>query len=215
MTALAHGYAIPQMDHEVEPRQLTYPIASGAKIYLGAMVGLNGSGFLVPMTATTGLICVGIADYENNVAPNGVLDNTGGGNGAFLVTVKRGVFLVNNYSPTDPVVVTDTLQVVYALDDNTVRHTGAGMSPAGYCIQVTDGTTPGDENFGAGVWVQLGIGVSGLQGPQGATGDPGGATGATGPQGTTGPTGATGATGGNGATGATGAAGATGATGTT
>ena len=198
MTALQHAYMIPRMEESVEPKFLTYPIASGAKIYLGALVGLNGTGFLVPMTSTTGLICVGVADYENNSAPNGLLDNTSGGDGAFLVSVRRGVFFFNN--DTDAVLVTDTLQVCYAKDDNTVCHTGTSKSAAGYVIQVVDGTGQGDENFGAGCWVQVGVGISGLMGPQGATGNPGGATGATGVTGATGHTGATGPTGPTGGT---------------
>ena len=145
MTALQHAYMIPRMEESVEPKFLTFPIASGAKIYLGAMVGLNSTGFLVPMSSTTGLICVGIADYENNSAPNGVLDNTGGGDNAFNVTVRRGVFFVKN--DTDAVLVTDTLHVCYAKDDNTVCHTGTSKSVAGYVIQVVDGTAAGDDRL--------------------------------------------------------------------
>lgn len=191
--ALTQGRKVPQLDTVVEPGKLAYPIAAGEKIYVGALVGVNASGFLVNMTGTTGLKCVGTAWHEQGVAPGYAFDNTNGGNAAFMVQVKRGIQFFANRG-ADPVVPADYWAPCYAYDNATVCHTASGLSAAGYVVMVTDGTNPGDLN-GPGVWVQVGVGISGLQGIQGATGSAGGATGPAGATGATGPVGPTGATG--------------------
>lgn len=165
---LTQGRKVPQLDTVVEPGKLAYPIAAGEKIYVGALVGVNSSGYLVNMTATTGLVCVGTAWHEQGSVPGFAFDNTDGGNAAFMVNVKRGIQFFANRG-ADPVVAADYWKPCYAYDNQTVAHTSTGLSPAGYVVMVTDGTNPGD-TCGAGVWVQVGVGISGIQGAAGATG---------------------------------------------
>jgi len=157
--ALTQGRKTPCLPaSEMTRDMIPYPVAAGVVIYVGGMVGINSSGYLEPMSGKTGLKCVGVAWVEHGFAPltDGKFDNTNGANGAFSLNVRRGVQFFANLG-SDPVVITDTLGLCYASDDYTVQHTLGTNSPAGIVMRVTDGTTPGDENYGPGVWVDVGV----------------------------------------------------------
>jgi hypothetical protein len=152
---MTKGRTTPEFNNSKSLKMLAWPIAASTKLYPGQLVGLNSTGFLVAMSATTGLICVGVAWYEHDAILTPSFDNSTGGDGAFYVTVRRGVQFFHN-STGDAVVVGDTLGVCYAEDDMTVCHTGTSKSATGIVIKLTDGTQPGDQ-YGAGVWVDVGV----------------------------------------------------------
>ena len=116
-------------------QQQSYPVEASTHIYKGSLVGLDASGYLVPMSATTGLICVGRARKE--------ADNSTGAAGAIICPTEEGVFQWGGSGFT----VTSVGALVYALDDNNVTLTATGHSIAGVCMGF-------DAN---GVWVYSGI----------------------------------------------------------
>jgi len=61
MTALTTGRDTPGFPGYAFGPMMNYQLNPGSVIYTGGLVGLNSSGLLVPMTATTGLKCVGAA----------------------------------------------------------------------------------------------------------------------------------------------------------
>ena len=72
---------------------IPFLVSAGAKIYGGTMVAINATGFAVPAdagTETDSLAVIGVSD--------GLVDNTGGADGAATVLVHRGAgfFLANS-----------------------------------------------------------------------------------------------------------------------
>ncbi len=156
------------------------PVATGAVLYIGALVALNAAGFLVRAATATTLKVAGILGDQPFQVPGPSISNLGA-DGAKTAEVQMGVTaLLNNYD-SDPVGQDDVLNDCYMIDDETVAATSGGStrSKAGRVIEVTD----------QGVWVAIGVpgvNVTGSAGTQGATGSQG-------PQGPQGPQGATGA----------------------
>ena len=132
---------------------ITVPVASNVKIFAGAIVAANATGFATKGAAATTLTYLGRADE--------FVDNTGGADGAKTIMVRRKkAFKWKN--STDAVVQADLGKVCYIEDDQTVCHTASGKSVAGTVVGVeTDG-----------VWVDV-IGSQGVQGIQGIQGEPG------------------------------------------
>ena len=117
---------------------LAFPVAAGAKIFGGAMVVINATGFAAPGSTSLTVKYVGRA--EDNV------DNSTGVDGAKTVSVRRKkVFKWANLAG-DPVAQVDVGNQVYIVDDFTVAKTnGAGTrSVAGKLL----GIDPD------GVWVE-------------------------------------------------------------
>ena len=77
MTALSADRNTPQQDGNKQG----YPVAAGAVIYTGALVGINAGGYAVPMSLATGLACVGVAEFQ--------CSNVGGAAGALTVIAQR------------------------------------------------------------------------------------------------------------------------------
>jgi hypothetical protein len=117
---------------------LVLPVAANAKIYAGALVVVNASGYAAPGSTATGLKAAGRAEEQ--------IDNTGGANGAKNVTVRRGVFKFKN-AAADPVGTAHVLGDCYIVDDETVAATdGTGTrSKAGKVLAVD----------ADGVWVEI------------------------------------------------------------
>ena len=156
--ALTNGRKTPCLPRSEQSNDLiAYPIAASTTLYAGGLVGVNAAGYLVPMGPAS-LKCVGVAWIENGQRPptNGKFDNSAGANGAFMVTVRKGVQFFANLG-SDPVVVGDMQSICYAYDDYTVQHTSGTNSIAGVVVRVVDGTLPGDELYGPGVWVDVGL----------------------------------------------------------
>lgn len=127
-------------DRNTQKRVLTrfgkVPVDGGSHIFAGSLVGLNATGYLVPMTATTSLRCLGMA-LEN-------VDNTDGADGDLLCDVEPGIFKWANGSGADEIAFDDIESVCYALNDNSVAIVGTARSVAGRVIGVESD----------GVWVR-------------------------------------------------------------
>ncbi|MDH4122381.1 MAG: hypothetical protein OEV94_11830 [Deltaproteobacteria bacterium] len=117
---------------------LSLPVAANAKIYQGALVAVNATGFAVPGSTATTLKAVGRANAQ--------ADNTGGADGAVSAKVSRGVFKFSN-SGADPIGQANVGGTAYIVDDQTVAATnGAGTrSAAGKIIDIESD----------GVWVEI------------------------------------------------------------
>lgn len=91
------------------------PVAAGAKIFAGALVALNATGYAVPGSTATTLKGFGRAEET--------VDNTGGSAGAVSVNVKKGVFHFTNSTSTDEITIAETKTDCYIVDDQTVAKT--------------------------------------------------------------------------------------------
>jgi len=105
---------------------IALPVKANAVIRQGALVMVSG-GYAEEAGPGTGKIALGVAQET--------VDNTGGGDGAKQVLVRRGVFRLEN-DPADPVGPTELGKDVYATGPNTVGKTGTGRSKAGRALQV-------------------------------------------------------------------------------
>jgi hypothetical protein len=112
------------------------PVAANAVIHKGAQVAKNSGGFLVPFTATTGLVACGRAEER--------VDNTGGANGDVRCKVLSGVFRWDNSAGADEIDHGDIGATAYAVDDHTVAIVSTGRSAAGTIYDVD----------ALGVWVK-------------------------------------------------------------
>lgn len=101
--------------YEVGNTERIPPVKGSTKIYRGAMVAVNSSGVAVPVTAATGLVCLGVADVQ--------ADNSGGSDGDIKVRVKPGIFPMKNSAGADELDWGDVGAVVYGVDDETVAKT--------------------------------------------------------------------------------------------
>lgn len=109
--ALTSDRDTPRKESELR----SFPVAASTKIFAGALVALNASGFLVPGATATTLKAVGRA--EENV------DNSAGGAGAKSATVRRGTFRFGNSADTDAIARADINGTAYIVDDETVAKT--------------------------------------------------------------------------------------------
>lgn len=85
------------------------PVAAGARIYAGAMVSVDSSGYIVPASDSSSEIFIGVAKYE--------ADNSSGANGD--VTCEgylKGVFQMNASGLTQA----DLVKEAFIVDDNTI-----------------------------------------------------------------------------------------------
>ncbi len=186
MTQLATARLTPlQLNPQFQNRN-SEPMGTGAVLYLGALVCLNATGFLVRGAIATTLKAVGVVAPQPFEVPSDNITNSGADGAKQCQIYYKPVAKFNN-DANDPVLVADKELACYITDDNTVSRTSAGStkSPAGKVVQVDDSTSP----TGAGVWVSVGelpYNAAGSAGPQGATGTQG-------PQGPQGAQGATGA----------------------
>lgn len=112
---------------------LSLPMAA-AKIYAGAIVAVNSSGYATKGQAATGMTYIGRAE--------GQVDNSAGSNGDKSVLVRRGKDFKWKNSATSAITQADLGKVCYIEDDETVSKTDqAGtLSAAGTITGVeTDG----------------------------------------------------------------------------
>lgn len=127
------------------PRRLgehySHGVATNVKIYAGAIVMLNATGYATPGATATGQICVGRAGEQ--------VDNTGGADNAVSVTVTTGVFKFKNSAAGDLIGIANIGDDCYIVDDETVAATNgtATRSVAGKVVGVDSD----------GVWVRMGL----------------------------------------------------------
>ncbi len=124
-----------------EGQLLSVGVAAAIKIYGGAIVMKNATGYATKGATATGQICLGRAED--------LADNTGGANGAINVSVRAGVFKWANSSAGDLITIADVGNTCYIVDDQTVAKTDgtATRSAAGKIVGVDSD----------GVWVRAGI----------------------------------------------------------
>jgi hypothetical protein len=117
---------------------ISHPVAASKKIYAGALVVLNASGYAEPGKTDATLIAAGRAESQ--------VDNSAGINGAATILVRRGIFRFNNFA-TDAVTRTEVNKSCYIVDDATVAKTSATntRSIAGKVVDLDS----------SGVWVEL------------------------------------------------------------
>lgn len=140
MSALDAARDTKQFDDQPLPRNYSALVAAGAVINQGALVALDG-GYLVPVTAATGLVALGRARES--------VDNTDGDDGDVRCEVEPGCFKWANATGGDAVGQAQVGGAVYGDDDQTVTKTSGGRSKVGIAYQVDDD----------GVWVISGLGL--------------------------------------------------------
>jgi hypothetical protein len=114
------------------------PVAANVKIYAGALVAANATGYATPGATATTLTYLGRAEE--------MIDNTGGADGAKSVLVRRKRAFKFKNSGTDAVTQAELGKVCYIVDDETVAKTN------GTSTRSAAGTVVGVESDG--VWVE-------------------------------------------------------------
>ena len=114
MTALNKTRDTVQYSNSTLPSLYPYPVKSNTTIYQGSLVCLE-SGYAIPATVATSLICVGRAE-ETVVNPTG---------GTLIVRIRQGCFRWGNSSSGDLITFANVGATCYMVDDQTVALTGA------------------------------------------------------------------------------------------
>ncbi|MBX3447518.1 MAG: hypothetical protein KF765_12260 [Parvibaculaceae bacterium] len=114
------------------------PVKASTKIYAGALVCLDASGWAQPGATATTLKARGRAEEQ--------VDNSDGANGAVRVQVRRGCFAFKN-SGSDAIARSHIGGTAYIVDDETVAATSGTntRSAAGKIIDID----------AEGVWVEI------------------------------------------------------------
>lgn len=123
------------------------PVAAATRLYASAAVGVNLSGYVVPMSAAPNLRCLGVTEEEVN--------NSAGSAGDLSATrIRRGPWRFSNNISTEALTAADVGRICYALDDDTATRTSGGgtRSALGRVLEVTstyvlvEAGTDGDAN---------------------------------------------------------------------
>ena len=93
------------------------PVGAGSKIFAGALVMRNATGFVVKGATATGCFACGRAEM--------LADNTSGANGAITVMWRAGVFRFANSGGGDLITQAEVGKVCFIVDDQTVAKTDA------------------------------------------------------------------------------------------
>jgi hypothetical protein len=124
MSALTRDRNTPLKNAEI----IGVPAAAGAKVYAGALVVANATGYAAPGTTAVGLTYLGRAEES--------VDNTSGANGAATVLVRR----LNAFKWGNDGSITQAHQgkTAYIVDDQTLAATdGTGTrSAAGQIVGI-------------------------------------------------------------------------------
>lgn len=146
MAALNIERKTPKLGQDTVPSFATNGgrgVAAGAKIYSGAIIVKNATGFAAPGSTATGLICLGIAEVD--------IDNTGGADGAKTIAPRQGCFKLDNSASADLIGIANIGVDCFIVDDHTVALTN-GSATRSRCGKIFDVDSDG------GVWVMCGIG---------------------------------------------------------
>jgi hypothetical protein len=118
----------PYETHEREGLIVAYPVKANARIWKGALVCVDSTGYLVPASDTANLRFVGVA-FES-------VDNTGGANGAKRCrVVKRGTFIYNRIGSFAQADIGATAR---AVTDNEVAKTSTNNIVVGTVVELLD-----------------------------------------------------------------------------
>ncbi|MEI7614096.1 MAG: hypothetical protein WCK63_14435 [Betaproteobacteria bacterium] len=117
---------------------LPAPVAANVKIFAGALVAANATGYAAPGSAATTLTYLGRAESQ--------VDNTGGADGAKIIMVRRGKAFKFANAAADLVTQAELGKTCYIVDDQTVAKTNGTntRSAAGKVVGVDSD----------GVWVE-------------------------------------------------------------
>ncbi len=114
---------------------ISLAVAGGVRIYAGALVGINSSGFAVPASPETSGIGRAVQTVDNS-----------GGDGDATIDIDKGIFLWEEGDSGNPITPAIIGRVCYAKDDQSVTHVRTGsQAPAGRIFNVTEG----------GIWVDM------------------------------------------------------------
>lgn len=135
MAALTEGRTTAKRDAKTFGRG----VAATKKIFAGALVCLNATGFATPGAVSTTLKADGIA-LET-------VDNTAGADGALTVATEKGCFRFANSAAGDLITRADIGSTAYIVDDQTVAKTnGTNTRSAAGTIMDVDAQ---------GVWIKI------------------------------------------------------------
>lgn len=95
---------------EIEP-----PVGAGAKLFAGALVAINATGFAVRGATSTTLKGAGVAMHR--------ADNTGGADGAIRVKLDKRPARFANSTSGDAITLADIGANCFMVDDQTVAKT--------------------------------------------------------------------------------------------
>jgi hypothetical protein len=129
MSSITQGRAYKSL----APGRKSHPIAANIKLHRGALLFVNGSGYL-DMTTGNGLECLGISPGDQ--------DNIAGAAGAFRAEIECGQsydFAIG--ADSDALTDVDVGKDVYAIDNATVGKTNGSNSRAvaGRLTEIRDG----------------------------------------------------------------------------
>ena len=118
----------PYEAHEREGLIVAYPVKANVRIWKGALVCVDNTGYLVPASDTANLRFVGVA-FES-------VDNTGGASGAKRCrVVKRGTFVYNRIGSFTQADIGTTAR---AITDNEVAKTSTNNIVVGTVVELLD-----------------------------------------------------------------------------
>lgn len=113
-----------------------HPVGTGQKIFAGAIVMRNATGYAVKGITATGHVALGVAQE--------LADNTTGADGAINVKVRRGL---HRFANDGTISRADIGATAYVVDDQTVAdNNGAGTRSVLGTIRDVDSV---------GVWVEI------------------------------------------------------------
>ncbi len=138
MTALA----APRKTQRRDGNYAAYPVAAGVILYAGARAVIDSTGYLRPARASTTDKASGVVEQT--------YDNSAGGAGAIMATVRFGVSNFVNSSSGDLITYAAVGTQCYLVDDQTVALTSATNT------RVTGGIIVDVDSDG--VWVNCGPG---------------------------------------------------------
>lgn len=127
----------PEVGRWVEhPTNMSHLVAAGTIIWNDAMVSLategTNAGFVVPSSATASDIVLGVSRRR--------VDNSAGVAGAKRVPISRKPHRMRNSAGADEITALDLNKFCFAVDDETVAKTPAGVRPpAGRVVGVGEG----------------------------------------------------------------------------
>lgn len=112
------------------PEEISVPVAASTKIYGGALVVANASGYAAGGSTAATLTYLGRAEEK--------VDNSAGANGAKSVRVARGKAFKFKNSDADPVTQASLGKSCYIVDDETVAATSddSARSAAGIVLGI-------------------------------------------------------------------------------
>jgi hypothetical protein len=157
MGALTMPRKTPQWADGMFPNEMTAKMASGATIFVGALVVGQNVGTGSSMRAkgglvATGLRALGIMDSQPHLLP--LASYTSTQDGIPAIQIRRGTFKLD-IDPNDPVTEQDIGRAVYIASDHEISKTPGGnaRSICGTLMQIDYAGDP----TGPGAWVAIGV----------------------------------------------------------